>query len=121
MRRLLLCRHAKATQSKPGTEDRPRVLIKRGRKDSARIGTYLATDALIPDRVLVSPAARTQETWEFAALALRSAVEVVTVEQLYDATPDRIIGLIKETAAEAHNLRVIGRDPAQHERAHTVI
>jgi len=121
MRRLLLFRHAKATQSKPDAEDRPRILIKRGRKDSTRIGTYLATDALIPDRVLVSPAARTQETWEFAALALRSAVEVVTVEQLYDATPDTIIGLIKETPAEVHSLMVIGHNPGLHDLALTLI
>ena len=64
MRRLLLFRHAKATRSKLGTEDRTRVLIQRGRKDSARIGAYMAADALVPDRVLISPAARTQKNWD---------------------------------------------------------
>ena len=121
MRRLLLFRHAKATQSKPDAEDRPRILIKRGRKDSTRIGTYLAADALIPDRVLISPAARTQETWEFAALAFRSAVEAVTVEQLYDATADTIIAVIKQTPAEVHSLLVIGHNPSLHDLALTLV
>lgn len=117
MRRLLLFRHAKATRSKLGTEDRTRVLIQRGRKDSARIGAYMAADALVPDRVLISPAARTQETWRFAAPAFHSVVEVVMAEPLYDATLDAITAIIKETPATIHSLLVIGHNPGLHELA----
>jgi len=42
MRRLLLLRHSKAERSEPGTKDLSRVLIDRGRKDAAKIGTYMA-------------------------------------------------------------------------------
>ena len=55
----------------PGTQDRARVLIERGRKDAAKIGAYMAGHALVPDRVVLSPAARTQETWKYAAAAFQ--------------------------------------------------
>ena len=71
MRRLLLLRHAKAERG-ARNEGFRRVLIDRGRKDAAKIGAYMAAHALIPDRVVLSPAARTQETWKYAADRLPS-------------------------------------------------
>jgi phosphohistidine phosphatase len=117
VRRLLLFRHAKAQRPEPGMEDRARVLIERGRKDSARIGTYMAINGLVPDRVLVSPSARTQETWKFTATAFSSTPAAVTVEQLYEATPRGIVALIKEAPTAAHTLLVIGHNPELHELA----
>jgi phosphohistidine phosphatase len=117
VRRLLLFRHAKAQRPKPGMEDRARVLVERGRKDSVRIGAYLATNGLVPDRVLISPSARTQETWKFTASAFSSTPAAVTVEQLYDATPRTVITVIEEAPAEAHILLVIGHNPELHELA----
>jgi len=117
VRRLLLFRHAKATRSGRGIEDRPRALVDRGRKDSATIGAYLVADALIPDRVLVSPAVRTQETWKFAAPEFRTVIDTHTAEQLYDATPEAIMAVIKQTSALVHNLLVIAHNPGLHELA----
>ena len=117
MRRLLLFRHAKATRSGRGIEDRPRALVERGRKDSATIGAYLAAHALIPDRVLVSPAVRTQETWKFAAPQFRSIIDAHTAEKLYDATPEAIMAVLKETPAFVHSLLVIAHNPGLHELA----
>ena len=117
MRRLLLFRHAKATRSGRGIEDRPRALIERGRKDSAKIGAYIAADALMPDRALVSPAVRTQETWKFSAPGMRAAIDSETAEQLYDATPEAIMAIIKETPASVHSLLIIAHNPGLHELA----
>jgi phosphohistidine phosphatase len=118
VRRLLLFRHAKAQRPEPGMEDRARVLIERGRKDSAMIGAYMATNGLVPDRVLISPSARTQETWKFTATALSSTpTTAVTAEQLYEATPRAIIALVKEAPTEVHTLLVIGHNPELHELA----
>lgn len=117
MRRLLLFRHAKAERSEPGMEDRSRKLIERGRKDAARIGSYMASHALIPDRVMISPSARTLETWKFAAAAFRSGPAGTSVEQLYDATPHSILGVIKEAPASAHTLLIVGHNPGLHELA----
>ena len=117
VRRLLLFRHAKARRPEPGIEDRARVLIERGRKDSAKIGAYMASTGLVPDRVLISPSARTLETWKFTSTALSSTPTAATVEQLYEATPRAIIALIHEAPTEAHTLLVIGHNPELHELA----
>jgi phosphohistidine phosphatase len=117
VRRLLLFRHAKAQRPEPGMEDRARVLVERGRRDSVRIGAYLASNGLVPDRVLISPSARTQETWKFTASAFSSTPTAVTVEQLYGATPRAVIALIQEAPTEAHTLLVIGHNPELHELA----
>jgi phosphohistidine phosphatase len=117
MRRLLLFRHAKSERSEPGMEDRARVLIERGRKDAAKIGAYMASHALVPDRVVISPAARTQETWKAAATGFRPAPAAMTVEQLYDATPHGIFAVIKEAPATAHTLLVVGHNPGLQEVA----
>jgi len=117
MRRLLLFRHARAERSEPGMEDRARVLMERGCKDAGKIGAYMAGHALLPDRVVISPAARTQETWKIAAAAFRPAPAAMTVDQLYDATPHAIFAVIKDAPAAAHTLLIVGHNPGLHEVA----
>ena len=117
MRRLLLLRHAKAEKSEPGTKDFARVLIDRGRKDAAKIGAYMAAHALVPDRVILSPAARTQETWKYAAAAFHPAPAAMSAEKIYDATPHSILAVIKDAPAAAHTLMVIGHNPGLYELA----
>ena len=117
MRRLLLLRHAKAERSEPGTKDLARVLIDRGRKDAAKIGTYMSAHALVPDRVVLSPAARTQETWKYAAAAFNPAPAATSSERIYDATPHSILAVIKDIPASAHTLLVIGHNPGLHKLA----
>jgi len=117
MRRLLLFRHAKTERSEPGMEDRSRKLVERGRRDAASIGAYMATHALIPDRVMTSPAARTQETWKLAASAFKPAPAGTTVERLYGATQHEILDLIKQAPASAHTLLIVGHNPGLHDLA----
>jgi len=114
MRRLLLFRHAKAEHSEPGMEDRARRLVERGQKDAATVGAYMASHALIPDRVMASPSKRTQETWKFAAPALKPAPVATPVERLYNATPHDILGIIKGAPAAAHSLLILGHNPGLH-------
>ncbi len=117
MRRLILFRHGKAERSEPGMPDRERRLIDRGRKDAAKMGTYMASHALIPDRVILSPAERTRETWKCAAAAFKPEPGALMCEHLYDATPHADFGKIKDTPAAAHTLLVVGHNPSLHELA----
>jgi len=117
MRRLLLFRHAKAERSQPGMEDRTRKLEERGRRDAAKIGAYMASHALIPDQVMTSPSSRTQETWKFAAAAIRTPLKVSEVERLYDATAHTILGVVKAAAPATHTLLIVGHNPGLHELA----
>jgi len=102
-------------------EDRGRTLIDRGRKDAARIGAYMASHGLVPDRVTTSPSARTQETWKCAAAAFGPAPKASSSERLYNAAPSAILGVIKETPAAAHTLLLVGHNPGLHELALTLI
>ena len=121
MRRLLLLRHAKTETAEPGRDDRARVLVERGRKEAAQIGAYMASHALVPDRVIVSPAARSQETWKHMAAAMRPAPSVGTLEQIYDATPEDIAAAIAATPADIRSLLIVGHNPGLHEAALALI
>jgi phosphohistidine phosphatase len=114
MRRLLLFRHAKAERSEPGMEDRVRRLVERGQKDAATVGAYMASHALVPDNVMTSPSKRTQETWKFAVPAFKPAPAATSVERLYNATTQDILGVIKGAPAAAHNLLILGHNPGLH-------
>jgi len=117
MRRLLLFRHAKTERAEAGQEDLARALVERGRRDAARIGAYMASHALEPDRVLVSPALRTQETWKHLSGVLKPAPGATTVERLYEATPHTLFAIVKDAPASAHTLMVIAHNPGLHELA----
>jgi phosphohistidine phosphatase len=95
-------------------EDRARRLVERGQKDAAMVGAYMASHALVPDRAMTSPSARTQETWKFAASAFHPAPAATQVERLYDATPQDILGVIKGAPAAARSLLILGHNPGLH-------
>jgi phosphohistidine phosphatase len=116
MRRLLLLRHAKTERAEPGERDRDRRLTKRGRSDAPVIGTYMAHHGFVPDLALISPAARTQETWALIAPAFAKAPRMAKDERIYNATPERLLAAIGETRG-ARSLLVIGHNPGLHEVA----
>ena len=117
MRRLILFRHAKAQPAELGLDDFARSLVERGRKDAGKIGAYMKSHGLVPDRAIISPAARAQETWKYAAAALKPSPAAATVDKLYDATPHAIFAVIKDVPAIAHTLMVVAHNPGLHEIA----
>jgi phosphohistidine phosphatase len=120
MRRLLLLRHAKTERPAPGLRDRDRKLTERGRLDAPIIGAYLARHRLLPDLVVVSPAARTLETWELVATALGKAPRLVKDERIYNASTDTLVEMIRETG-DVPALLVIGHNPGLHDLARQLI
>jgi phosphohistidine phosphatase len=79
-RRLVLVRHAEAANA-PLDRDRP--LSPRGEQQADAVGSWLAQAGLVPDAVLISPARRTQQTWERIRAALEAAPEPDLDERLY--------------------------------------
>jgi phosphohistidine phosphatase len=120
MRRLLLLRHAKTERAGPGERDRVRKLTERGRHDAPIIGAYMAHHRLVPDLVLVSPAARTLQTWELVAAALSKDPRLVKDERIYNAGTDTLAALIRETD-DARTLLVVGHNPGMHDLARQLI
>lgn len=109
MRRLLLLRHAKSAYPQ-GVADHDRPLNDRGRAAAALMGAYIAREGLQPDHAMVSPARRTQETWEIVRAELADA-PMETVPSIYEAAAARILDAIRSAPAEAASLLVIGHNP----------
>jgi phosphohistidine phosphatase len=146
MRRLMLLRHAKSDRP-PGMPDHDRPLNRRGRDEAPLVGTYLAHNGLVPDRVLCSTSERTRETWDLVAGALAQAAPPAQAasearspgaaktkrarsskrppvdfeERLYAAEPQTILALLRETPPKVHSLLIVGHNPGLHEAALALI
>jgi phosphohistidine phosphatase len=105
----LLIRHAQAGNA-PLDRDRP--LTGHGTAQAAAIGAWLAERALVPDRVLVSPARRAAQTWAAAAGRLAAAAEPTPDDRIYENTLDAVLAAIRETPDEVRCLAVVGHNPS---------
>jgi phosphohistidine phosphatase len=121
MRRLILFRHAKAERPGPGMDDRDRALEPRGRHDAKVIGGYLVHHGFAPDLVVLSPSHRTLETWEHARTAFARLPKTIEDARLYDASPQTILDVIRDTSAAAHSVMLIGHNPGLHDVARLLI
>ena len=104
-KRLILIRHAKSSWDNPYDDDHARVLDKRGRASAQAIGTWLVEKGYVPEVLLCSDAARTQET---AALALPQMTRELS-HQLYHAAPDTVLELVQKQTVQT--IAVIGHNP----------
>lgn len=119
MRRLILFRHAKSAYPS-GTDDHDRPLDERGRRDAPAMGAYLAREALLPDLVLVSSAARTQETFSLAGPAL-GVVETRSEPRIYEAPAERLLGVVRETRDTVRTLMLVGHNPGMEDLAAALV
>ncbi|WP_375458090.1 histidine phosphatase family protein [uncultured Enterovirga sp.] len=115
MKRLFLLRHAKAVE-KTAT-DVERVLAGRGRKDMAKVSRYLVEEGLTPDLALVSPAARTRETWSLAGLP---DVPVRFDERIYEAEVADLLEVIASVDDAAGSVILVGHNPGIEDLARAV-
>ena len=109
MRTLILLRHAHAEPAAPGQADADRALSAEGLAEADAAGRWLAEHALVPDRVLCSPARRTRETLE-AVLRGIGFVEQRLADGIYEATPGALAELIDEHR-EMDRLMLVGYNP----------
>lgn len=110
MRRLILLRHAKSDWSE-GVADLDRPLAPRGREAAPRVGRYLAAEGLLADLVLVSPARRTQETWELVCAELGTAPPAQTEPLIYEASTARLLDVVRQQPDACHVVMMIGHNP----------
>lgn len=108
MDRLILLRHGEAQSHAESGRDLDRALTERGRRDAAAAGRALARARAEPELVLVSPAARTRETWRLAGAAWSPAPADREHRELYDVSPAELFELAKASGATsvmlvAHN------------------
>lgn len=109
MRELILLRHAHAEPAAPGQDDLDRALSLQGQAEAEAAGRWLKEHALLPDRVLCSPARRTRETIERVLESL-GFVEVRHEPRIYEATPGSLIQVADEHS-ELGRVLLVGHNP----------
>ena len=114
MDRLIVMRHAKAERRAESGRDFDRALTERGRKDAAIMGQVLARAGLAPDVAVVSPAARTRETWEAAAAAFPAARQEGD-RSLYNASAQILWDAARKAGETAAAVLVVAHNPGVHE------
>jgi phosphohistidine phosphatase len=114
MLRLILLRHAKSGYP-DGVKDHDRPLAARGCEAAPRMGAYLAVEHLIPDLVVISTARRTQETFALVAKAYSEVLNHRSDKRIYEAPPERLLEVIRETPDTVRTLMLVGHNPGSQE------
>lgn len=107
--RLILIRHAKSSWSDPFADDHARVLNKRGQASAKAIGRWMVEEGYLPDTVLCSDAARTQETADLILASLDPKPRLKLSGRIYHAAPDPILDLVRKQTDTT--VAVIGHNP----------
>lgn len=116
MATLILLRHAKSDWSGGGADiDRP--LAKRGRRQAAEAGRWLAANVAGIDLAVVSPATRTRSSWEIVAAELDRPPEVLVDDRLYAASGEELLEVVRGLADGAGTVVLTGHNPGVEELA----
>lgn len=110
---LILMRHGKAVRDHEAPSDRARGLTPRGAREAMLAGAHMVDAGLKPDRILVSAAERTRQT--YAALAPAFRCDPAFLEPLYMASADTIWNSAVESGGKV--VLVIGHNPGMHDLA----
>ena len=113
MLNLMLLRHAKSSWATAGQRDFDRPLNGRGQRAAAAMGRYMASQDLVPQLLLCSPAKRARETLSLLAKELKAAPETLVVPEIYDFGDGKaLIKCLRDRAGAAQSVLLVGHNPA---------
>ncbi len=122
MKTLFLIRHAKSSWDDPSLDDIERPLNARGLRDAPEMGRRLAERQVKPDVLISSPAVRALSTARIIAQALNYNVDQIIVDKrLYEATPKRLLKVIREQGAAPRCVMIFGHNPELTEFAQNFV
>nr|WP_202485609.1 histidine phosphatase family protein [Streptomyces sp. SID4985] len=108
---MVVLRHAKSAWPE-GIPDHDRPLGPRGLRDAPAAGRALTVLGVTPpDLALCSTAVRARRTWELAAAEWAVPPPVRFERRIYEASPARLLEVVRETPPEARTLLLIGHSP----------
>jgi phosphohistidine phosphatase len=110
MHELILLRHAEAVPIEDGDDDSERALSAHGEQEAQAAGRWLLAHGLRPERVLCSPARRTNETTRLALAAIDGAPIPRLAEEILDATPGELLMLLDQHS-DAGTVMLVGHNP----------
>ena len=115
MKTLLVLRHGKSSWS-TGLPDHGRPLKGRGKRASKRIGEELRARDLVPDLIVSSTARRARSTARRAAEASGYDGEVPETRDFYETTAGRLLAVLPEHVADAHDrVMIVGHNPTSED------
>jgi phosphohistidine phosphatase len=112
-RTVYLLRHAKSSWDDPELADIERPLAPRGRKAAKKIARYLRDRDVHPELVLCSPAARARET-------LAAIDEGEIRPELYGASADELLWVIRGLPDDASSVLLVGHNPGMEDLARSL-
>ena len=119
MKSIHLLRHAKSSWKEPELDDHDRPLSKRGRRAATALSDYLQRSPLAPDIVICSSAVRARQTLDIIGTAIQPP-KVVMGRAIYEASPRKLLTLLRQLPESAEGVLLIGHNPALHELAVTL-
>lgn len=112
MRILYLIRHAKSSWDNPGLRDFNRPLNDRGIREAPIMAQLLASQGVVPDLLVSSPAKRALTTALFFAEQFSIPDNQVVREQdIYEADPIDILRIISQLPDAATTVCLFGHNP----------
>src|SRR6266498_1922431 len=115
MKTLLLLRHAKSSWKDSDVRDFDRPLNQRGLKAAPAIGRLIKKRKLQPDLLLSSPAERARQTTQLVIEAAGLKTELRYDERIYEASVERLLGLVSGLDDEAGTIMLVGHNPGFEE------
>lgn len=118
MPELLLARHAKSDWP-VGVDDHARPLLTRGRRDAHALGVWLSAKAGTLDRVVISTATRTRQTWDIASSHLEAGLNFEFTDDIYEADWRDLLAVARESG-QARRTLLLGHNPGMEDLATTL-
>ena len=112
MKTILLLRHGKSDWDADYGADHERPLAARGQKGARKMGRFVTTARIVPDRAITSSAVRARETLATAAEAGGWTGPARVTDALYEASPEAVLDEIRSEPDDADTIVVVGHEPA---------
>lgn len=109
---LYIVRHGKSINSYDNSPDIDRPLKEKGIHDGYTIAERLLDKNIIPDKIVTSPAIRAIHSATIFARTLGFQYqEIAIIEEIYNAEPNTILDIIKQTSNDVNSLMLFGHNP----------
>lgn len=116
MKKIILIRHAKSSWDNPWLSDHDRPLADRGLQDAPIMAKRLKKRKIQAEIILCSTATRAVETAKIIAKELEFPVsEIILEENLYHASPNKILKYIHLQKDSKDILFIVGHNPGLNE------
>jgi phosphohistidine phosphatase len=111
-RTLLVLRHAKTEDTRPGSKDSERRLTPDGERHALEVGDYLRTQGIVVDTVLCSSAVRARQTLDLLKLGDQLDPDRVEIaDRFYNAGTDTLINAVRELPEDCSVALLVGHAP----------